>query len=443
MLKMLSPLFSRIAVRLRRDERGLTLIELLVAMSLFVVLVGAAVLGVSSALNVTRQNRNRSIAAHLASQEMDSVRTAAIEDFKALPLGRVESTENVDGVPYTVQRDTEWVTEDANSGACDGISGPRLAFLRVDVSVLWPNMQGVLPVGSSTVLTPPVSTYDPYTGHIAVKVLDRDAQPQAGLLVTLTWATGSTFQTTTAEGCAFFAYLAPGDYTVSLGTIGYVDGQGNPVPSQPAVVTVGAVSSVQFDYDLASTLELALAGDQGGLVPADVAVTLANTHLLPLGMRTFPGVGSVRTITSLFPYLDGYQAWTGECADADPEGEKSDGSGPYYPGAQRPEPLPTTPGGITPGTVVAKSVDVHVEDDTGVPLNGAVVVATHAPDAGCGAGSVLTLGVTDASGDLRAALPYGLWTFEVQNEIPESVWPSEIMDPRDSSVPFVDVEVQS
>ena len=87
---------------------------------------------------------------------------------------------------------------------------------------------------SQTLLTPPAGSGDPNDGHILVQAFDRDALPLAGQTVSLT-GPESASQTTTSDGCAFFAYLDPGTYTASLSTTGYVDRQGG----QPASQSVG------------------------------------------------------------------------------------------------------------------------------------------------------------------------------------------------------------
>ncbi len=100
---------------------------------------GVAV-GMGSALGLTRNNRNRSIAANLAAKEMDVVRSTK---FSSLPLTPQSRDEAVSGVQYTIARTTEWVTRDGTSGVCNPPSGTALAFLKVLVTVTWPDMQGV------------------------------------------------------------------------------------------------------------------------------------------------------------------------------------------------------------------------------------------------------------------------------------------------------------
>jgi hypothetical protein len=380
------------------------------------------------------------VAANLAAQEMEIVRATS---FTQLPVGQSISTQVVDGVLFTVTRDSEWISQDADSGACDGVSGQALAFLRVDVTVTWPIMSGVVPVTSKTVITPPVGAYDPNSGHIAVSVFDRDALPQASVPVTIAGPVTQS-QSTTADGCAFFAYLPVGIYDVTLSSAGYVDGQGNSSPTQTTTVSVGTTVRVEFDYDLASTLSLTLQAPGGGVPPDGLPVTIRNTKLLPDETKVIPGVPGVgRIVPDLFPYSDGYQVWAGSCADADPEGQRSDGS-PFYPGASRDPALSVTPGNVTNGTVTVQKTTVTVVDKTGLPVVGAVVTIHHDPDNLCAGGEDFTLpGVTDALGQITSALPFGTWLFQVSGRVPEFAWPSGTVAPPALPLPvLVTVVVQ-
>jgi hypothetical protein len=271
-------------------------------------------------------------------------------------------------------------------------------------------MAGARPVRSQTILTPPVGAYDPNTGHIAVKVVDSEGMPASGHVVTINGPGGAKTQTT-ADGCAFFAYLNPGTYTVSLGTAGYVDRQGNPSPQSTAGVTVGQTSSVQFDYDAAATLELTLGGDAANYPPGanNFPVTISNPGLVPLPERVVQGTGGTRTIPNLFPYPSGYQVWVGACADSDPEG--IDGGGvPYHAGGSR-QSVQAVAGQTTTTTLDMKRVEISSVDGNGVPVLGANVDATHAPDPRCPGGSIDLGNTNTAPNQLRVSLPYGTWSF--------------------------------
>ncbi len=375
------------------------MVEMVVAILVFAILIVGVTATMSTSLNMVRNNRNRSVAANLASQEMDTVRST---DFTDLPVGQTVTVQNVDTVPYTVTRETEWVTKNASSGACDAPPGSRPAYLRVNVEVTWPSMNGIPPVDAHTILTPPVGAYDPNSGHIAVKVVDRDGFGEGGISVAIAGPQNSS-QLTNSDGCAFFAFIPAGTYTVTASAGGYVDLQGVASPSQPASVVVGATTSVQFQYDRAATLQLTMAGSVfGSPAPSSLTVSLYNTHILPNGVESFSGAGNPRTIAGQFPYADGYEVWAGDCAQADPAS---------YPGGSRTT-VAVDPGSTTSATVPLPEVRITVQQDLGggtmAPVPGKQVSAV-----GCGGADNFSIGQTDSAGQIVFALPYGTWQISV------------------------------
>jgi hypothetical protein len=148
----------------------------------------------------------------------------------------------------------------------------------------------------------------------------------------------------------------------------------------------------------------------------------------------------VRTLGDLFPYPDGYSAWAGDCADADPEGK--DGSGvAYWEGATREQALETAPAGSAAGTVTLRTVQVSFTD---LAASGQTydVVAVHVPDNGCPGGHQYTVASFSTAGVADVALPYGTWTFEVPGADPSAgTWPAVTLDPRISGSAVVNVEV--
>jgi type II secretory pathway pseudopilin PulG len=386
------------------------MVELIVAVTVFALVFAAVSLGIGRVLELNRGNRNRSAAAYLAARQLEEVRAKA---FDQVTLGRTTCayTNTSCNLPshYTVFQDVAWAAPGSTTSSCDvpSASGSALAYKRVTVTVTWPDMRGVVPVTTQTLLTPPGGTYDPNDGHILVQVFDRDALPLGGQTVSITGPETAS-QTTTTDGCAFFPYLDPGTYTASLSTTGYVDRQGN----QPATQTVGVVatqiSRLQFDYDEAATLSVGLVAPSGSVTPSGIALTVANSSLT-VGTKSFQesstGSGTTRTVTPLFPYASGYQVWTGDCADADP------GS---YTGGSRGAVLASNPGATTTGGAAAlDAVDVTVRFSTllGLPVADATITATHTGGTGCPGGDTLTTTtLTNPGGQLRLALPYGTWT---------------------------------
>lgn len=435
---------ARVAASRGGDEAGLTLIELVVAMAFFAIVITGIAAMTSSGLTLARNNRNRSIAANLASEQVDSFRAAPF-DAAVDDLGLTTTTETVNGVDYDVIRELSWVDQESDAGACDvaasGSVSPRL--LRVVVSVEWAAMGAVEPVRSETVLAPPIGAFDPTLGNIAVRVFDREAGPGYGHPVTVSGPDNPPQQVTINDngvvGCAFFAGLTPGSYTVTMGTASFVDRKGVASPSQTITVASGTVSSVQFDYDRAATLSLGIFAPAGGNIPADVPLTIGNNQILPLGTKVVDGSGTNRSLPDLFPFADGYQVWAGACADADPEGIDLVGGAPYWSGAVRPPALATDPGVVTTGTVSMETLQVDVTR-SGAPVPSVNVVAVHPADDRCESGETLDLGTTDSSGQVRGALPFGTWEIQVSGETPASAWPTAVNDP--TSTPPTDVVVE-
>lgn len=397
-----------------RGEEGLGLVELVMAITIlaFVMLALGAAMG--TGLRLVGTNRQRVVAANLASQELEEVRSVPFTD---LPLGSVElPPEDVGGTIYTVRRETDWLSQETGAGAC-AAPGADQDLLSVRVSVSWENMGAVQPIESETVISATSATGSTTTGNLALSLLGGGDQPVGGVTVTLTGPSPTSTVVTSSTGCAHFAGLAPGNYSAVLGHPGFVDTQGDGSPVLGAYgVTAGATTTDTAKFDRAATLSLTFGAPAGRQAPDGLPVTIANTSLQPVGTRVVPGSGNPRTVAGLFPDASGYAVWAGACADADPEGvvPDSEPAQRYYPSANRIPPLQTTPGGTVPGTVALHPVDLTVRRG-GVPVAGAPVRAVHADPTACSGVTQpdLVLGSTGADGVLRSALPYGSWRFEV------------------------------
>jgi prepilin-type N-terminal cleavage/methylation domain-containing protein len=425
-------------LRRATGQGGFSMVELLVAVTVFALVFAAVSLGIGRALDLNRGNRNRSAGAYLAARQLEEVRSRA---FDSVALGRTVCVHSSPGpgcsvpAPYTVTQDVVWTAPGNTTSSCNVPSGGGgLAYKRVTVTVTWPDMGTVAPVTSQTLLTPPSGSYDPNKGHVLVQVFDRDAAPLAGQAVTVAGPETAT-QPTTAEGCVFFAYLDPGDYDVSLNTSGYVDRQGGQPALQTVAVQAGQISQLQFDYDRAATLQLGLVAPSQAVIPAGIALTVANSNLT-VGTLSFPesvtGSGATRTVRPLFPYASGYQVWTGDCADADPSS---------FSGGSRPAALPSNPGATTSGSAVLDAVDVTVRRTSGTAVSNATVSAIHAAGPGCTSGETLTTATrTNSSGQLRLALPYGRWSIRAVSGFRTGT-ATVVLDPMSPAVPSVTVVV--
>jgi len=436
---------TRVPPPLDARAGGFGLIELIVSLTVFSILIGGVVVSIGAGLELARNNRQRSVAANLASQQMDQIRQTP---FTSLTIGQApDQTVYVDGVPYTVGQNLEWVGASATQGECDSTTTtPQV--LRATVDVSWTDMRAIQPVRTTTMLAPPIGSYSSTSGHIAVRVRDSNAVPLGGVPVRVQGTGVDTFITTTdtnaaSPGCAFFGFLTPQTYTVSLNTAGYVDRQGSVTPSQTVGVNSGQIAAVAFDYDRAATLNLTIAGLNGGTPANAMAVSLGNAGYLPAGTKVFSGTGATRTLSSLFPFSDGYDAWAGDCADADPEGKNASNVS-YWPGASRDNPLNVDPAVATSGTVDAATVLVNFTRNSG---SGSVTVnAVHAADPNCASGETLATAATftvNSATPTAIALPYGTWTLQIPGKTPVGSWPTVVLDPRASGPVSATVKITS
>jgi hypothetical protein len=206
-------------------------------------------------------------------------------------------------------------------------------------------------------------------------------------------------------------------------------------------VTATQISRVQFDYDRAATLSVGLVAPSGAVIPTGtygIAMTVANSNLT-VGYKSYQqaatGSGTTRTITPLFPYASGYQVWTGDCADADPAST----------GGSRGQSWPATRGDHRRHAPRLDAVDVTVRrtSATGTLVSGATISAIHAAGTGCTAGETLTTTTTtNASGQLRLALPYGAWSIRATITSPTRTGTSVItLDPVTTTVPALTVVI--
>jgi prepilin-type N-terminal cleavage/methylation domain-containing protein len=193
-------------------EAGFSLVELMVALSIFAVVVAAAATGMDAALDLARNNRQRSTAAYVASQEIEKVRAAFSADTSTPAIGQTSTTTPaVNGLVFTVTKQVSWTNPGSNPDPCTATgtspTGQVLAYKRVRVRVTWSGMGSTQAVSSETLLTPPTASAG--LGSLVVTAVDRNNVKLTGLSV-LRAASGTTpaeTQTIGEDGCVLFTNL--------------------------------------------------------------------------------------------------------------------------------------------------------------------------------------------------------------------------------------------
>lgn len=415
----------------RRDE-GVSLVETVVAMAVFAVVatVSAGLLG--QALRVTRSNDQRVVAANLAAQHIEQLRSLRALD---IPDGAQSQDVPVGSTVYTVTRNANYVSSGTSASLCTG-SDNALAFKLVTVTVTWPDMRGVKPVRSDTLraLGLGADGADTSRGTAAVALQTAAGGPFAGVVVTVSPAppSGAT-RTTGLDGCAVFSGLAPGTYTASVNQPDHTGRLGDQAVTLPAFsVAAGQVTRTTQPYDRAGALRATFTHPAGWGPPPTLGLTLRHPYdgevrFPDCALATAPPKqcvsGSPRTATRVFPGL--YGVWAGVCAVA-----------PSSP------PTAQVSGGRTADvSVPVAPLTVDLRSSTGAPLAGSTLYASAVTGTTCTVTHALT---ADATGTVQTSLPSGTWRLSLTADgsgAPSSGWPTVTLDANatSSTIPRVTV----
>jgi hypothetical protein len=396
--------FLRLCVRRARlrAEGGWILIEAMATAGLLIV----AGLGVFAAFDgaaaTSGTDRARAIGSGVAQQDQERLR-----GFRAVQLSnyRETRTQTVAGVPYTVVSRGDWVTDSSGTASCTS-SDARADYIKISSSVTWPAMHLAKPVVISSLVAPPNGTFASDQGTLAVQVRDRAGNPKPGTTVSVSGPESFT-EVTNSQGCVIWGFLTAGNYTVSLAGSTCVDRQGVNPASRLASVIAETTNVVAIDCDtpgrIDATFDTKPVGASAPIASKARYLTVANSGLNSPGTRVF-GAGTLQTTfsaTSLFPFTDAYNVYSGNCLGANPTlyGQTLSPS----PGGQI-----VGPGGSYDVVVRQPAVNVKVTyPNSNNPANGARVRAT-ATASGCG--GIVDMGTTNSQGVLAdPGLPYGTY----------------------------------
>jgi Tfp pilus assembly protein PilV len=405
------------------SEAGVTLIETLISAVILVIIVGAVMTTIDASGRTTAVNKNRSVAATLAEQDQERLRAMSptlLATYSAAPQ-TVMVGDAGHQVPYTVDSDVEWVFDATGATQSCENSGSQANYLRIS-STVTSSVVGtrVRPVTMRSIVAPRVESFPENTGTLTVKVADQLGGPVANMPVTISPA-ASIPRNTNEFGCAVFSHIPVGAYTATLDSLGYVNEQRQQTYSSSSNVNLSQTTNLGMTYALATSIAVRVKTDIGG-GPIDSfahAVTVANAKsgdvvaISPAGALT-----NTITVPSLFPYPDGYTAFTGRCGLNDPADPSYQPANAAY--------VATAPGftNVTPGvpasvTTHQPSVNLKVVGSGSTPLSGANMVFTPVP-ASCGSVSNTTKFARTSGADgfaTERGLPFGKYTVCVDKVI--------------------------
>jgi prepilin-type N-terminal cleavage/methylation domain-containing protein len=319
--------------RLLTSEGGFTLIEVLVTALIVVLLASMTATGLIATTHTSGDQRVRSEADALASQDQARLRGLSDEQLANLTGLAASHPATVSGTTFTVASSSAF--QDA-SGASSCASTAQ-DFYKVSTTVSWtePYAQGTQTVSVDSMLSRPV------VGILQNAVTDETGAALPGVSVAAAPATGTTGLVgqsgmTDTAGCAVFADMTAGSYTVTVSKLGYVDQTAASAPSKPAsVVATGTPAGTTFVLGKAGAIAATFRSSQSTAAPtyggeADALSYAGSGTTGNVSGPTTLGHSQVAataltTSTSLFPwttsapgstpsYTNNYAVWAGKCS---------------------------------------------------------------------------------------------------------------------------------
>jgi hypothetical protein len=385
------------------SQRGGVLIEVMFAAAALATVSTAVYSGVDGSVKTATKNRVRSIAATLAEQDQERLRS-----FKATDLSNLRETRTVTvrGVPYQVTSQTTWVRDSSGTVSCTNDTS-QASYLKL-LSTVSPTGGRIGPTVSSTsLLAPPTGTFAAGFGTLAVQIVDRNGNPRPGLAVNLSGTSASLSDTTNSAGCAVFGMVSADNHTITVGATGLVDREGDTTISQGVDVVDGATTLTTIELEQPAAINVAFdtkVGSAAAVAASARAATVANPGLPSPGRKsitltTAPTSPNTIAFSTLYPFNGGYGVFAGDCAANDPTSYITN----YY--TSNPGLVNVTPGGTFSVTVREPSINLSVRNSSNAVLTNARVFVTPL-DSGCG--STYPMQLTNSSGALpQPGYPFG------------------------------------
>lgn len=204
-------MISRIAERLRsarEDEDGFTIIEVMVAMTIFALIAAGIAAGIAASLVLSSDTRAREVASTVAMEDIDDLRDLpSIFDVKS-----GTATRTVGGREFTLVRKVAWTRSSGSPTAC-GTGDGKLSYKAVTVTVGWAGSGAASDarrVSMSSAIAPLSNVNSDTTGSILIGVTNGDGVGVSGLVPTISGPGGVTVPATDAEGCTYVSGVQPG-----------------------------------------------------------------------------------------------------------------------------------------------------------------------------------------------------------------------------------------
>jgi hypothetical protein len=301
------------------------LIEVMVGALILAITTTAVLNGLDGAQKTGGRNKARSVAAALAEQDQERMRAMPVADLLPYIATPYTRTVTVKGVNYSVTSRAAYAADPGSATTGCSATAKTQTNLRILSSVNSPLSRGNVELVG--LVTPPAgSSFATGQGRLIVKVFDVKEAGVAGVTVNLS-GTASFSEQTNASGCAIFPFAPAGNYTASISKSGLVGWQGdNPLTPAPSLTaTAGQTTTYgQYYMDQPATIRAQFETKVGSAaaVTAESQHVVVNNPKLTSQRKVF-SLGAPATevpADDLFPFLDGYGLYAGQCTQNLPAG---------------------------------------------------------------------------------------------------------------------------
>jgi Tfp pilus assembly protein PilV len=410
------------------SDAGMGLVETLISAVILIIVIGAVLTTIDVSGRTATVNKSRSIASTLAEQDLERMRAMSPT---ALDGHSQSGTVEVDNVPYTIKSKSEWIDDATDTPKNCEASSNQGSYLRIS-STVTSSVVGtrVKPVVMRSIVSPRADSFDEDSGTLVVKVTDHEAKPVRGILVTISPA-AQLARATDEFGCAVFSHIPARTYTATLNTPGYVNEDAEQLHDANANVVTGQTAFLPMTYAPAARVTVNFkALPTPGTTSSAHAVTLANSKKRIVKLAPAGPTPASLTV-DVFPYPEGYSAYTGRCmANSPAHTGYSPVNDPYV--ATKPGFTSVTAGQPIAVDALQPRANVKVTEDGTKAVNAARVVFT-ATDSTCGstANGARFVRYTGTDGYVPdRGLPFGRYTVCAERVV--SGWTRHEQQPYDN-----------
>jgi Tfp pilus assembly protein PilV len=307
------------------SESGSMLIEVMIGALVLAITTTAVLNGLDGAQKTGGRNKARTVAAALAEQDQERMRSMPVSDLLPYVTTPYTRTVTVKGANYTVTSSASYAIDPGAVTTGCSASAKTQANLRILSSVTSPLSRGAVDLVG--LVTPPAGTgFGANTGRLIVKVYDRDDDGTQGATVSLT-GTASMSEQTNESGCAIFPFAPTGNYTAAITNSGQVGWDGETSLSRSLTSTAGQTTTYGPYYlDTGATINAMFDTKVGSAaaVNSNSEWITVNNPKLAVQRKTVEAASGLPSATvtasGLYPFLDGYGIYSGQCTTNNPGG---------------------------------------------------------------------------------------------------------------------------